>query len=318
MIPRKDAVALANTHFPNGPESIAANLEISVEMADLSGCDGWCIRLGAIAMIRVNSRSSTVRQRFTLAHELSHLILGTKPDVALRPFQSDSAEEREADALAAELLIPESTAREFLSDSLPVDARTLRRLAKAARVSPIMAACRIVNMADDLGLMNAAVVFFDDQKQYQWRFSNGLRFSNTDAQKLFEKAVSAAPGMVRVPNTDGKLVVGSVIRADRYTALFLQLLPPEIATHKTCDERLRELKEKLFQDDYSFQQSVAACIGIVRKHTDNTSVDEAVNAFFKKYITPSKKWTQTQRERLLSEEGREYLGLEMTKSFPQI
>jgi len=315
VISRKDAATFSEAHFPNGPESLASDLGVLVEKSDLKGCDGWCVRLGAVAIIRVNSRSSANRQRFTLAHELSHLILGTKPDVATQPFYSNSTEERNADSLAAELLVPESSARTFIGNNLPVDALGLKRLAKEAKVSPIMAACRIVSMAKVLGLRNAAVVFFDEQNKYQWQFSTTLDFSSTDAQELFEQANSAIPMMVRSPNSDGEYVVGSVFRGDHYAALFLQLLPAKIAAQKTYEERIRELKKELFLNDFSFQQSVAACIGIIRRRSEIPTVDQAVDAFCEKYITPRKKWTPLQQTTLLSETGREYLSLEMAKSF---
>ena len=315
MISREDAVALAESNFPKGPEALAAKLNVVVEVSALSGCDGWCVRLGTAAIIRINSTASISRQRFTLAHELAHLILGTKPDVASNPFQSDSREEREADALSAEFLIPAVKAREFVVNKLPVDARTLRRLAKAANVSPIMAACRIVNMADILGLMNAAVVFFDKSGEYQWRYSNGLRFSDAEAEALLKQTVATAPELVRAPNSDGNTVVASAIRADRYTAVFLQLLPTDVASRPTNEERTRELREQVFENDYSFQQSVAACVGIIRRQTKVDSLDRAIALFYERYLTPGKKWTSSQRQKLLSDAGREFLGLELGKTF---
>lgn len=74
-------------------------------MSPLNGVEGWCIR-GPTTIVRLSQNSSEVRRRFTLAHELAHLVLGTDPDIALEPFRSDRLEEREADRLAAECLIP--------------------------------------------------------------------------------------------------------------------------------------------------------------------------------------------------------------------
>ncbi|MEZ6153409.1 MAG: ImmA/IrrE family metallo-endopeptidase [Pirellulaceae bacterium] len=102
------------------------------------------------ATIRINATASPFRQRFTLAHELAHWVLGTKPDIATEPFRSVRQEECDADQLASEFLIPIEQANAHFRGHLPIDAKTLKRLAKAAKVSPVMAACRVVNAVEEL------------------------------------------------------------------------------------------------------------------------------------------------------------------------
>ncbi len=311
---RDAAIAVAERDFPHGPESLAKVLGAIVEYAPMCGCDGWCVRRNRASIIYINGNSSLTRQRFTLAHELSHLILGTKPDVVLDPFKSDTAEERAADLLASELLIPESKARSFLGETLPVVAKTLQRLAKAANVSAIMAACRIVNMTHVLGLQNAAVSFFNSDGEYQWRFSSGLNFTDDEAVKLRFMAFEAAPTPVRAPNNDGNIVVASIIDAQGYySALFLQLLPPDLANSKTREEQLAELiRGRVFGTDYSFQQSVASCLGHIRNKYAQFTVSQALSEFDGQYT--SQKWSLLRQQLLMSPDGREYLKLELSKS----
>jgi hypothetical protein len=76
MIPEAQARSFAVSAFPKAPEKLAKYLGVDVRLSPLSGCDGWCLVKGEKAIVHVNSKLSRVRQRFTLAHELGHLILG--------------------------------------------------------------------------------------------------------------------------------------------------------------------------------------------------------------------------------------------------
>lgn len=311
MISREQAVVLSASAFPQGPEALAKELNARIEFSILSGCEGWCIRRGEVSVIRINAATAPTRQRFTLAHELAHLILGTRPDVLREPFRSVTADEKAADQLASELLIPDERARAYLGQTLPIDAKRIERLANAANVSPIMAACRIVSMTTELGLQNAAVVFFDGDGRYKWRYSTGLKFTDDEATRLYPKVIaSTAP--LRVPNGDGNTIVCSAINAQQYVAVLLQLLSPEIAEQPTIEERTQQLRVLLFEGDYSFQQSVAASTGWVRRTFPHLTVENALAEFDEKYL--QSKWTADQRQRLLSLEGREFLRLELAKS----
>lgn len=159
MISRKEALRITASSFPNGPEELAKRLDVEFFASPMVGVEGWCIR-GVRSVIRVNSSSSKSRQRFTLSHELAHLVLGTEPDIATEPFRSDRSEERDADQLASEILIPDVELARHLGAQLPIDAKSLKRLSNIAKVSPVMAACRVVSATQQLGLQNAAVVFF--------------------------------------------------------------------------------------------------------------------------------------------------------------
>ena len=311
MISRTTAIRITTKNFPKGPEALAKHLGVVVRAAALEGVEGWCV-LGPTTVIRVNSKSTLSRQRFTLAHELAHLVLGTEPDIASEPFRSNRKEERDADQLASEFLIPNEQLHAYLSDKLPVDAKTLGRLAKAANVSPVMAACRVVNATDELDLQNAAVVFFVDGRE-QWRYSHGLEFDERDAQRLFRLAMKHKPQLVREDNQDGNVAVGSIIDAQAYQVLLIQLLPEDQASKETVEEQVSRLAKKVFGDDLSFRQSVAAVLGSIKTKCSGQNLDDVCQFFFRQYVGP--KYTGTNASALRSQSGREYVRLHLQRWF---
>jgi len=75
-------------------------------------------------LIEVNANEPPVAQRFSVAHELGHHFLGTQ-------HGDGEVAEREADAFAGELLVPDPMLREALRST--TDARELRGLFKVSR-----------------------------------------------------------------------------------------------------------------------------------------------------------------------------------------
>jgi hypothetical protein len=311
VITRISATDLTSQHYPNGPEYLAGHLGIHVERSPLSGVEGWCVR-GERTVIRINSSSHVYRQRFALAHELAHLVLGTEPDIASEPFRSDNREEQAADQLASEFLIPSDELVRHLRGGLPINAKILERLGRAANVSPVMAACRVVSSTEQLGLRNAAVVFFVGGRE-QWRYSQGLWFSEQDAEQLLQESLRIKPNLVRAPNSDGSIVVGSIIDTLVYQVLLIQLLPEETASQETRDERLSQLAADIFGADHSFRQSVATCMGVVKKKYHGASLEEAFHWFVRDYV--GTKYTGGKERILNSTKGQEYLRLYLERWF---
>lgn len=311
MITRKAALRLTSENFPRGPEELARQLDVEVVASPLVGVEGWCIR-GDKTIIRLNSSSSKYRQRFTLSHELAHLVLGTEPDIAVEPFQSDRTEEREADKLASSFLIPDEQLTQHLRGTLPVDAKTLTRLAKAAKVSPVMAACRVVSATDELGLQDAAVAFFIDGRE-RWRYSHGLQFDEDEARELLGAAAECTPDLVRVDNQDGNIIVGSIIDAQVYQVLLIQLLSEDEASQQTYEEQMRSLATKLFGSDHGFRQSVAGSLGTVKNKCAGKSLDDAFNYFMQHY--PDVKYVGLKGKALRSPLGLKYVRLYLQRWF---
>jgi IrrE N-terminal-like domain len=311
VISRTAAIEICAANFPLGPENLADRLKVVVSASRLRGVEGWCVR-GVNTVIRVNSNSSRSRQRFTLAHELAHLILGTQPDIASEPFRSNSQEERDADLLASEFLIPDGQLDRHLHGELPVHAKTIERLAKAANVSPVMTACRVVNATERLGLQNAAVVFFVDGAE-RWRYAHGLQFDEAEAATLLRQALANKPNIVREENRDSNIVVGSIIDAQVYQVLLIQLLPQSTATQQTREERMQNLVVQVFGDDHSFRQSVAATMGAVKLKCQGQSLEQAIRFFEEHFL--GTRYSGVRERTLRSDGGREYVKVYLERWF---
>lgn len=106
MLGKEAALAFAAEHFPNTPEKLVEQFGIELRDSDAVGCDGWCLQLGDRTIIRINRRLYKSQKRFTLAHELGHLILGI-PTKFGESFEdmlaSDLDEERAVNEVASAL-----------------------------------------------------------------------------------------------------------------------------------------------------------------------------------------------------------------------
>lgn len=94
-------------------------------------------------VIKLNAESSFVRKRFTLAHEIAHLLLKTVP--AFRSTRrTDEALERTCDLIAAELLMPTTEAADFVRGLGRPSPEKLRDIASKYAVSTQTAALRVL------------------------------------------------------------------------------------------------------------------------------------------------------------------------------
>ncbi len=142
------------TRPPVPVESIAENLgiEIRFEAAedDLSGA---LIRKPKEVVIGVNSAHHPNRQRFTIAHEIGHFILhkGIKlhVDEDFRVNLRDGSanwEEIEANAFAAELLMPTEYVTRDTKKYERIDRPTILRLARKYQVSHRAMEIKLTNL----------------------------------------------------------------------------------------------------------------------------------------------------------------------------
>jgi len=92
-------------------------------------------------LIGVNARHHPHRQRFTLGHELGHILLGHPPEGRCSPDRV-AAFNREADRCASELLMPEHLLRPLLPDICNPS-----HLARIFDVSPEAIAVRLEELA---------------------------------------------------------------------------------------------------------------------------------------------------------------------------
>ena len=285
MITRPEALACCEQHFPNGPEALAEHLDIPVIREAFKGSDGWCLRYRKQAKITLNSTSPRTRQRFTLAHELAHIVLGTKNDVlpaGAGAFYADTKEERQANSLAAEFLLPLPELRRLVTD-IPVDIIALKAIARKANVSSVMAACRVAALPKSLGLINGAVVGFHGT-EYGWKWSTTLKLSKDEAIRIWRQAKEAAPQLYREQQDDDNVVCASYLPGRGFSALFVQLLPRDLAAAPTIGEQLREIETWLFGDDPGLRLSLGGKFGwFSDQKARGMSPEEAVEAFMEHY-----------------------------------
>jgi Zn-dependent peptidase ImmA (M78 family) len=312
MITKPEALACCEQHFPGGPEELARHLDIPVIREAFKGSDGWCLRYRKQATITLNSTSPRARQRFTLAHELAHIVLGTKNDVlpvGAGAFYADTKEERQANNLAAELLLPLAELRRLVTD-IPVDIIALKTIAKKANVSPVMAACRVASLAKNLGLINGAVVGFQGIA-YKWKWSTTLEFSKVEAIQIWREAKEAAPQLYREKQADGNVVCASYLPGRGFSALFVQLLPRDVADEPTIGEQLREIEVWLFRDDLTFRSSLAGKFGwFSDQKAQGMSPEEAAGAFLEHYHN---KWQAQRAQKMSDPRALEWLRLKFKK-----
>ena len=121
---------------------------------------GFILRApGAATVIGVNSSHHPVRQRFTIAHELGHLLLHAKTELHVdrvvvkmrdrRGREGIDEDEIEANRFAAEILMPEEFLRVDLEELGPVtadDDHAISRLAKRYKVSKQAMTIRLTSL----------------------------------------------------------------------------------------------------------------------------------------------------------------------------
>jgi Zn-dependent peptidase ImmA (M78 family) len=122
---------------------------INVAVEELpDGIDGLSFRDGDLRVIVVDATHNASRQRFTLAHELAHVIFGDADGEVIeeRVFVGGSGhQEPRANSFAAALLMPKSEILDVLDHRPPTDA--FDDLVWRFRVSPDSLAWRLHNLS---------------------------------------------------------------------------------------------------------------------------------------------------------------------------
>ncbi|HMS39110.1 MAG TPA: ImmA/IrrE family metallo-endopeptidase [Pyrinomonadaceae bacterium] len=299
----------AEKNFPKAPEMLAESLGIEIRYSPLD-CDGWCLQFDNRAVIRINSEMSDVRKRFTLAHELGHLIykIPTVVGESVVAFERKNEEERLIDKFAAELLLPTSIILNSIQE-IPVTAKTLQKIAKKAKVSDLAVALRVANLAYEIGLSNASVVFYENDT-LKWQWSETLRLTGNTPATILAECTTLAPNPARIPFQQNEVIVASFIENPNFNTkiLFLQLVNESDGFKQLREERIRELEKYLFADDIKFRQSLAGRFGAFKLTAQNMFLDEAIQEFNTRLAKNS---DLINLHRLKSEKGREYIKLKL-------
>ncbi|MDP3956736.1 MAG: ImmA/IrrE family metallo-endopeptidase [bacterium] len=133
-IPVKDVAALFNIKVIDYPKFA-------------STISGKIVKGENVTVIGVNPNHSEVRQRFTIAHELGHYLLGHEiTDLLEESLEKPLDREKEANTFAAELLMP----IEFIKKDIESGIVNIQSLAKRYNVSEQAISIRLLNT----GLIN--------------------------------------------------------------------------------------------------------------------------------------------------------------------
>ncbi|HEL5038897.1 TPA: ImmA/IrrE family metallo-endopeptidase [Stenotrophomonas maltophilia] len=159
--------------IPNGPLfGLADYIEragILIVECDLSsiGVDGLTIRtMGSPPCIFIDQSAPGDRQRFTLAHELGHVVMHSVPSATM---------EDEANLFASALLMPRRDIRPYLLDKISI--------AKLASLKPIWR----VSMASLLMRCQSVGVLASGQAQYLWRQMSALGYRRSEPHSIAVK-----------------------------------------------------------------------------------------------------------------------------------
>ena len=143
--PRRALQMFVDKHRSAGEslEGLACKLGVSRIIEQRLPYEGGLFRLpDGELVIKLNAASSFARKRFTLAHEIGHLLLNTVP--AFRSTQRiDEPLERTCDLIAAELLMPTEEALAFVRGIGAPTPEKLRMIASKFGVSLQVAARRV-------------------------------------------------------------------------------------------------------------------------------------------------------------------------------
>lgn len=117
-----DIIASHRRSVPVKLDELAENLGIGVHYVDMGEDSGMIKRSGRTASgfeCHINAKHPSVRQRFTLAHEIAHAVLhphligdGIKDDVRWRSGLPDVVE-YQANRMAADILMPFNLVRKY-------------------------------------------------------------------------------------------------------------------------------------------------------------------------------------------------------------
>ncbi len=122
-------------------------------------------------VIKLNSESPFVRRRFTLAHEVGHLLLKTAPAFRNTPT-TDAALERACDLIAAELLMPTTEVVNFVRGLGRPSPEKLRIIASKYIVSLQAAAKRV---HDEFQLWKCSIGMWERSPEIRTNWFVGYR-----------------------------------------------------------------------------------------------------------------------------------------------
>lgn len=169
----------------NSLEQLAGSLGVRGITVTQMEFDGGVFEEPSGLHVRLNSDSSPKRRRFTLAHEIAHLVIDRDSGRTARRSHACTELERACDILAAELLMP---LNELTQTALSQTAANLLTIADSFQVSPHAAAVRL----NQLGLWGGSIGqwCWDGTARELWFVGRRLWPDKTVRRRAFEHAGS--------------------------------------------------------------------------------------------------------------------------------
>ena len=185
------------------PEVLEQLTGVDVGSAPMpDGVSGVCATdpARATSLVLVDSNEVADRQRFTLAHELGHLLFGDRAHVGAADGRRLPLEVR-CDEFARNLLIPQDGVTAWLTRSVGkaersrVDERTVARLARHFGITPDAARVQL----DRMHLLQATMTSLPSGRTLAYRYGWGPAFDSEQAaasqprvpRRLLDRAVEA-------------------------------------------------------------------------------------------------------------------------------
>ncbi len=197
-------------------ETVAKNLGVQSVAVEPMGFDGGVFEDGSVLQIKLNSSSPPTRRRFTLAHEVAHLILAAGGARSGHRSHAATELEQACDLVAAELLMPLDEVRCVVPREGSIEA--LLTLGNRFEASLHAAAIRI----HQLGLWKDSVGFWkwDGSARELWfvgrrPWPDKSPYLDAFARAMTEGGTVTAAELIREPDRDAFHVCLKVRRLGR-------------------------------------------------------------------------------------------------------
>lgn len=135
---------------------ICEYLNIKIKYKPLKEADGYFIlKNGSKIIVLKDTYKNTIKERFTIAHELAHYLLPGHDCKMLSKFKNTdyiakskyNEKEKEANAFAAQLLMPDIFIKETLERIMPIEVQKLLDLSYVYNVSLTSLLCKYIDVS---------------------------------------------------------------------------------------------------------------------------------------------------------------------------
>lgn len=146
---------------------ICEYLNIKIKYKPLKEADGYFIlKKGLKIIVLKDTYKNTIKERFTIAHELAHYLLPGHDCKVLTKFKNTdyiaknkyNEKEKEANAFAAQLLMPDVFIKKYLENIMPNETEKIIKLSNLYNVSLTSLLCKYV----DVSYESIALLYYKD------------------------------------------------------------------------------------------------------------------------------------------------------------